>query len=265
MLKRLASVVVAITATASLALAKPAAKPETLTGKGPLTADSALALVQPTLPKADPAQGREVTLVGSVEGKFVAIPDNRVSIVAPAIALLVHVSETKADRGITRWTPHIFVVKGKGDQLELVTHLEPPDLVLDVDTTTDKGSKLTLSTLAVTKEGVAIVATLRKSEGNDAGSNIDETTVIYLLQRDALSIAFSTKTEVTSSEKVSGVMNTEKELNKIELGKKGNKVLDLMVTTKKYEIKGEDTEEYKPLTERWCWNDKATSYMPECK
>jgi hypothetical protein len=262
MLSRLACVLVAC---ASIAAGKPATGPETLSGKGPLTADAVLVLVRPLLPKADAALGREVTLVSTVEGKFVAIQDNRVSIVAPAIAVLVNVIEKKVDLGITRWTPHIFIVKGKSDQLELVTHLEPPDLVLDVDAATDKGSKLTLSILPVAKEGGALVATLRKADGNDSGGNIDETTVIYLLQRDVLTIAFSTKTEVTSSEKSGGVMTTEKELNKIELGKKGNKVLDLMVTTKKYEIKGDDTEEYKPLTERWCWNDKATSYMPECK
>jgi hypothetical protein len=134
-----------------------------------------------------------------------------------------------------------------------------------MDDQADKGSKLSLSTLPISKDALGIVATLRKVEGNNAGGNTEETMVLYVVQQGSMVIAFSVKTEVTSSEKVDGVMQTNKEVNKVELGKKGGRLVDLMVTTHRYEIKGDNTEEYKPTTERWCWNDKATSYMPECK
>lgn len=253
-------------ASLSIAAGKPGGKgTDALTGKGPLNADTALALAQQLLPKVDAAAGRDIRVVASVEGKFVSLTDNKVTTLGPALALMVNVTEKKADLGVVHWMPHIFVMKSRGDEIELVSHLEPLDLAHDLDVAVDKGSKLSLTTLPLSKEANGIVATLRKAEGNDAGGNIEEIMVLYLVQRDGMAIAFSVKPEVTSSEKVDGVMQTNKEINKVETGKKGGKLVDLMVTTRKYEIKGDETDEYKPTTERWCWNDKATSYLPECK
>ena len=264
MMSRFACVLVATAAIGAGGSGGSGAKgTEPLSGRGPLNGENAFALVKQALPK--PEANQEVTLVGTVEGKFVSLADNKLSTVGPAMALMVNFIEKKADLGVTHWAPHLFLVKSKGDQIEVVSHLEPLDLTNDVDATVDQGSKLSLTTLQVTKEANAIVAILRKAEGNSVGGNIEETMVVYLVQKATLAIAFSTKSEVTSSEKVDGVMKTDKEVNKVELGKKGNKLADLTVTTRKYEIKGDQTEEYKPTTDRWCWNDKATSYMPECK
>jgi len=236
------------------------------TAKGALNPESAFALAKQIIAlPAEEAATREVVLAGTVEGKLVALVGSKVSAVGPVLALLVNVTEKKEDQGVTHWVPHLFVMKSQGDTIAMVAHLEPPDLTHDVEQATDKGSKLSLSKLQVTKDAAALVATLRKEEGNTMGGNVEETMVAYLVQKDTLAIAFSTKTEVSSSEKLDGVMETKRELNKVELGKKGNRLVDLVVTTRKIELKDAEAEEYRPTTERWCWNDRATSYLPGCK
>ncbi|MBI5507529.1 MAG: hypothetical protein HY903_02130 [Deltaproteobacteria bacterium] len=247
------------------ALAKPAAGGKPKTANGPLTADNALALAKQVLPSDDGA--KEVKLVGSSEGKFVGLASNKVVIVGPALALLVNVEEKAADIGTIRVAPHLFVVKTQGDQIELVSHLEPADLTYEIDPKTDKGTKIALSTLPVAKDGVGIVATLRKAEGSSSGASasVEETMILYVVQGDTLTIAFSVKVETSATERVSGVVEGTKETNKVELGKKGGRLVDLVVTTRKFETKGDNTDEYRPTTERWCWSDKATTYLPECK
>ncbi len=231
---------------------------------GPLTAEAAFAFAKTKLPAADEAQGRSVRLRGSVDGKFVKL-DGKVSTVGPSLALLISVEEKRADMGMVRWAPHLFVVKAKGAELELVAHLESPDLAHDIDAAIDLGSALSLSSLPVVKDGQALVATLRKAEGKGGEETIDETMVLYVLHKEGLGIAFSIKTETKTTEKEEGVLKGTRELNKVEVGKKGGKLLDLVVTNRRFTITGDEVGEFKPATERWCWSDKAGTYKPECK
>jgi hypothetical protein len=226
--------------------------------------DPAFEAAQKFLPPADASH--VIKLVGKVDGRFIALLNGRVTATGPNVALLINVEEKSPDSSDVRWSPHLFVTTSKGGQVEVVAHQELSAMRYDFDAGTDKGNKLALGTLPLTKDASSLVVTLRKAEGTDKAAGIEEMMAVYLVQKDSLTLAFSQKTESSTAEVVGGVKQSSQDLTQVELGKKATgKLIDLMLTTKKVEKKGDQVNESKPVVDRWCWNDQSAIYMPECK
>jgi len=249
--------------TGAFQIARVASGAEDATGTQP-AADPALVVVQKLLPEADATHA--IKLINKIEGRLIVLDGVRVMVTAPAVALLVNVEEKAADSNDVRWSPHLFAVTKKGAELEVLAHQDLSSMRCDFDVTTDKGNKLALFSLPLTKDAVGLVVSLRKAEGTEKAASIEEMMAIYAVQKDGFALAFSQKSESSSAELVDGVKQVHQELTKVELGKKATgKLIDLMLTTKAVEKKGEQVNESKPAVTRWCWNDEAAIYMPECK
>ena len=237
---------------------------EGATSDPPGVGDPTLAAVKKALPPED--ANRSITVAGRADGHLLALQNRGVTVTGPAVALLVNVEEKSTDSHDVRWSPHLFVTATKGGDIEILAHQELSAMRYDFDSSLDKGSKLSLGTLPLTKDAIGLLVTLRKVEGTEKSASIEEMVAIYVVHKNSFALAFSQRVESSTAEVVDGVKQISQEVTKVELGKKATgKLMDLMLTTKRVEKKGDQTNESKPAVDHWCWNDTSGIYMPECK